>query len=270
MAIGLLEPVRAVFDPRLYAGASSRSAWRAVGYVGYLAAVAAVVTAAWFRVAILPQMDDMVAWIAPRMPSLEFTTDGMRTQVIQPYLVSASPGGQILLCVNTVDGREDTCRDASFLITKTRIVMRTSKADPLTYDLTRITDRERRMFHSMFGDGPGLRRLYLRFRSASVAVVALLVGAMFLIWKLGVAVTVGVAVILIGRLLRARLRWAGVFNVAAWAVTPAAVLEALALGGFVPPSMLRVTTSAAVTAAWVLVGIVAARGGFGLVGPRRR
>lgn len=260
LAIGLLEPVRALCDPRLYAGASSRSSWRAVGYVAYLAAISAVLAGVWMRLSVIPNVDDLITWIAPRMPALEFTANGTKTEVIQPYLVSAGPRGPTMLCVDTEGPRGDACGEANFLVTKNRIVIGATgtPVGPWTYELARITDGDRRMFQYLFGDGPGLRGLYLRFRSWSVVAVALLVGVVVFIWKVSVALGVGVAVLLIGRVVGARLRWASVLNVTAWAVTPAAVLQGLALEGLVPPSMFRLTASVAVTGAWVVAGMVAA------------
>lgn len=263
VAFGVLEPLRAVYDPRLYASATSRRARRALVYMAFLAALVGTLAGVWIRLAIIPNTDGMIAWLTPRLPALDFTPDGVRTEVVQPYLVSAGPRGSIFLCVDTENGDEPACREAGIVIGRTRIVIdpKGKRFRPQHYDVTSLTDQERDLFDLLLGDGPRLRTWYQRFRPWSPAVVVLIVSALVFIWKAAVALGVAVVAYLLTRLFRARLSWAGVLNVAAWAVTPSTVLQGLALRGLVPVSTIRPISSLAVTGAWVMVGMIAARRG---------
>jgi hypothetical protein len=189
---------------------------------------------------VLKAYDETARWIAPRLPELTFTAEGVVTRVLQPYEVSK--GKQVFLRVDTTqdtqappkasrgDGRSAIVNITRRTLTLTPI----APFSPMIVRLTAETPEEVRAWNTYHLDCCQFVKSYRWYRSLALLAAFLIPTLLAFTATLALTVVLSAIAWPLCRIARSRRSYSALWNMAARASTAALVLLALAVWGVLP------------------------------------
>jgi len=224
-----------------------------------------LITTALFVMTVLKVLDETARWIAPRLPRMTFTADGVVTRVLQPYEVTK--GKRVFLRVDTTRDTQAPPRPSPGherppLVNITRSTLTMVPDDPfrpMVFRLTAETPDERRNWNPYHFDCCQFAMRYQWYRSLTLLAVFLL--PMLLAFTATLALTVVLSAVAwpLCRIARLRTSCRALWNIAARASTPALVVLALTLSGVLPRTPLTELSLFLIPATYLALGVRWAR-----------
>lgn len=254
----LSQLIRSAFDASVYAEVGDARARSAFGYVFVLACACAAFLVLFVKFRVFPAADETMEWLKPRAPVLEFTADGVVTDVLQPYDVS-SRRGDLLLRVDTHGVSEISTELPRVLITKREVVLAANDDLGIEMPAQRIqvvptTPEEKAAWTNVHFDAKWIDENYRYYRTVALLMAGLTALLLLFLWKLLALAAYAVVATGVARLLGSKAPFSSWLNIVARAVTVPTLLQIAALVGLVSPWLLFPGVGTAVTAAYTAFG----------------
>jgi len=229
----LLSPLTALYDLDFYRNLMRSRLRFAFYYLGYVALILAIGSAIVFNARFKPVSDELIDWFEETLPVMQFTAEGMLTEVKQPYELSHPVYGSVLL----IDGQRKNVTNADLLetyciITATKAYLRSGSPEgPLEVSLIPKTPLQQAKWSEFVLSGPILKEAYQKMVPMSIPVVLIVTFVLFYLSKLISAAIFTWVAMGMSRFLyfehygnRSFGQW---FVIASFALTPSILLQSL-------------------------------------------
>jgi hypothetical protein len=221
-------PVLSLFSLAFYRKALKSSPATGIIFLLYFSLVASMIATLAFSTVLLPQAGEFMVWLKPRMPEINFTAQGVVSPVAQPFTLEHPKFGKLLILdTAAAEIAPEKIPDAMIYITKTKAVVRNEGRGESRILSLVPTGEQLADFKPFQVTGEVLETWYKKSIPLICVVVFSLVFIIFFVWKVLAGLIYSLAGLALNLFRTEKLKYAAVFNVTLFALTPVSLLQLL-------------------------------------------
>lgn len=237
----IFSPFFSLFSRKFYRDMSRASLSRGILYLVYLALLFSLIILIGFSVSLVPVADKTAEWLRDSMPALEFTKDGVKTDVEQPYSLTHPDWGPILIVDTSRDlvGDEEMRQTLLYLTKRKLYFWERARNEHRIIPIGPKTEEGLKNWQDIHVDGMVVWELYKAFKPFAFPMVFGISFGAFFALKTSAAFFYSLLALLLNLFRKEKLAYEKLLNLCCFAITPIALFQCFKL--MVPEFPLRAT-----------------------------